>query len=538
MKLRPSRGTHLVLRPGTLPGLLSGLHVPIPGEGNRFALVLPQADGRVYVGLTDEPLDGPVPDVPEVPEEDVTCAARACSTRCWRHRSAARGRGGLRGAPAAAWRRAGGRPTSPGGTPCSRSEGRHGRGRQAHDIPADGGGRGGSGDLGAEPPGGPEPHHGSIAARRGCPGSAAPCPRRAGPGPRARAAGRPLRQRGGGRARPRQGAPRGGLSRHHHGRAALVRRARGRLDADDLLDRRTRIGLVPEDRAAALPAARAALPITPYPLTVRLVLPNSEVRGKALTRACEHPDGCHTGAVPNLASATVGARLWLLIEYDGPWPSHLETFELPERISNLVRRALERGIRPQLIRRPGRRARPQERDMHVLVGYATGPNPWLASGVIAGPDDLDLDALVAGVVPESCILGDEPVFLVCTHAKRNACCARIGLPLARTLGQKLCRTEYGKHHMLAAIDTPPTSCACHTGFTTAACLRLPRSRRPTRTGRARSFSTVTGDAQASLSHCKPPSISSEPIRVSVGRRSGRGILQVGRRRHRGHRALR
>ncbi|POM23060.1 Aerobic glycerol-3-phosphate dehydrogenase [Actinomadura rubteroloni] len=63
--LRPSRGTHLVLRAESLPGLRAGLHVPIPGAANRFVLVLPQGDGRVYVGLTDEPVDGPVPDVPE-----------------------------------------------------------------------------------------------------------------------------------------------------------------------------------------------------------------------------------------------------------------------------------------------------------------------------------------------------------------------------------------------------------------------------------------------------------------------------------------
>ncbi|WP_043634031.1 glycerol-3-phosphate dehydrogenase/oxidase [Nonomuraea candida] len=71
VRLRPSRGTHLVLAPGTLPGLIAGLHLPIPGESNRFALVLPQPDGRIHVGLTDEPVDGPVPDVPEAPEEDV-----------------------------------------------------------------------------------------------------------------------------------------------------------------------------------------------------------------------------------------------------------------------------------------------------------------------------------------------------------------------------------------------------------------------------------------------------------------------------------
>ncbi|MCZ7457104.1 glycerol-3-phosphate dehydrogenase/oxidase [Streptomyces sp. WMMC940] len=71
VRLRPSRGTHLVLRSEVLGGLSAGLHIPIPGETNRFVLVLPQGDGRVYVGLTDEPVDGDVPDVPEVPETDI-----------------------------------------------------------------------------------------------------------------------------------------------------------------------------------------------------------------------------------------------------------------------------------------------------------------------------------------------------------------------------------------------------------------------------------------------------------------------------------
>ncbi|MFI1768294.1 glycerol-3-phosphate dehydrogenase/oxidase [Streptomyces sp. NPDC020800] len=71
IRIRPSRGTHLVLRSERLGALPAGLHIPIPGETNRFVLVLPQGDGRVYVGLTDEPVDGPVPDVPEVPETDI-----------------------------------------------------------------------------------------------------------------------------------------------------------------------------------------------------------------------------------------------------------------------------------------------------------------------------------------------------------------------------------------------------------------------------------------------------------------------------------
>ncbi len=71
VRLRPSRGTHLVLRAGTLPGLDVAVFAPIPGETNRFVLVLPQPDGQLYVGLTDEPVDGPIPDVAEPTEVEI-----------------------------------------------------------------------------------------------------------------------------------------------------------------------------------------------------------------------------------------------------------------------------------------------------------------------------------------------------------------------------------------------------------------------------------------------------------------------------------
>ncbi len=71
VRLRPSRGTHLVLRGETFPGLRVVVYAPIPGTFNRFVLVLPQPDGTVYVGLTDEPTDGPVPDVPQPTEPEI-----------------------------------------------------------------------------------------------------------------------------------------------------------------------------------------------------------------------------------------------------------------------------------------------------------------------------------------------------------------------------------------------------------------------------------------------------------------------------------
>ena len=71
IRLRPSRGTHLVLRAESVPGLRAAVFAPVPGETNRFVLVLPQPDGTAYVGLTDEPVEGPVPDVPEPTEPEI-----------------------------------------------------------------------------------------------------------------------------------------------------------------------------------------------------------------------------------------------------------------------------------------------------------------------------------------------------------------------------------------------------------------------------------------------------------------------------------
>ncbi|MFJ8964209.1 glycerol-3-phosphate dehydrogenase/oxidase [Lentzea sp. NPDC102401] len=68
--LRPSRGSHLVIDARTAGLTGTALTIPVPGEHNRYALLLPQANGRAYLGLTDVPVDD-IPDVPAVPESDV-----------------------------------------------------------------------------------------------------------------------------------------------------------------------------------------------------------------------------------------------------------------------------------------------------------------------------------------------------------------------------------------------------------------------------------------------------------------------------------
>jgi glycerol-3-phosphate dehydrogenase len=71
VELRPSRGTHVVLGADALPGLSVALTLPVPGERNRFLNVVPQQEGLVYVGLTDVPVVGDTPDVPEPSEAEI-----------------------------------------------------------------------------------------------------------------------------------------------------------------------------------------------------------------------------------------------------------------------------------------------------------------------------------------------------------------------------------------------------------------------------------------------------------------------------------
>lgn len=71
LKLRPSRGTHLVFEASSFGNPTAALTIPIPGELNRFVFAMPEQLGRIYLGLTDEDAPGPIPDVPEPSSEEI-----------------------------------------------------------------------------------------------------------------------------------------------------------------------------------------------------------------------------------------------------------------------------------------------------------------------------------------------------------------------------------------------------------------------------------------------------------------------------------
>ncbi|GGI68703.1 glycerol-3-phosphate dehydrogenase [Saccharopolyspora subtropica] len=71
VRLRPSRGSHLLVDADAAGIAGTALIAPMPGGCGRFLLLVPQPDGRALLGLTDEPVPGPIPSVPDVPPSDV-----------------------------------------------------------------------------------------------------------------------------------------------------------------------------------------------------------------------------------------------------------------------------------------------------------------------------------------------------------------------------------------------------------------------------------------------------------------------------------
>ncbi|MBO9626751.1 MAG: glycerol-3-phosphate dehydrogenase/oxidase [Microbacterium sp.] len=71
IRVRPSRGTHIVLDAGDVGDPTVALTIPHLGSISRYVFALPQQHGRVVVGLTDEDAPGPVPAVAQPTEPEI-----------------------------------------------------------------------------------------------------------------------------------------------------------------------------------------------------------------------------------------------------------------------------------------------------------------------------------------------------------------------------------------------------------------------------------------------------------------------------------
>ena len=136
---------------------------------------------------------------------------------------------------------------------------------------------------------------------------------------------------------------------------------------------------------------------------------------------------------------------WLALEQSGPWgPKAFTASHLDPGVGAAIEAAAAaHGVRPALVRRPGRHADAHADRAHdarrVLVAHTRPGASWLLSGTVAAPDDVlavDWAAIAAGDADAvrrslpSLTVVDRPQLLVCTNGTRDVCCAVRGRPVA------------------------------------------------------------------------------------------------------------
>lgn len=111
--------------------------------------------------------------------------------------------------------------------------------------------------------------------------------------------------------------------------------------------------------------------------------------------------------------------------------------DLPRAAREVLEAATALDIRPQLIRPVT--ARQRVTSTVVLASCRPG-NRWIERRALCDLRelaDLDLAAVAAGARPDFGAEEGDPVVLVCTHGRRDVCCARLGRPLAVLLDAQL-----------------------------------------------------------------------------------------------------
>ena len=133
----------------------------------------------------------------------------------------------------------------------------------------------------------------------------------------------------------------------------------------------------------------------------------------------------------SLAGTASTIRHWLLVEHPGPWGRDgLLDARLPEGLGRDLRALESRtGARVLLIRRPGRA--PASLGSRILCVGVDTRDAWCGSAILDRITDApSLDPRERGSFPAGDV---DPLFVVCTHGRRDPCCAERGRPVAGAL---------------------------------------------------------------------------------------------------------
>ncbi|WP_298891166.1 sucrase ferredoxin [uncultured Serinicoccus sp.] len=137
-----------------------------------------------------------------------------------------------------------------------------------------------------------------------------------------------------------------------------------------------------------------------------------------------------------LGTAPPQPRL-LLVEVPGGWPPDALAALPRESGDDLVQVMTDRSARLLLIRRPGGQHRPDGPWQWYAVDPAARPGARVVGGTWSTGTELLAAATsaLAGVAAQDPGVVDEELLLVCTHGRKDVCCAVRGRPVAAVLSQ-------------------------------------------------------------------------------------------------------
>ncbi|HEY0078984.1 MAG TPA: sucrase ferredoxin [Pyrinomonadaceae bacterium] len=133
-------------------------------------------------------------------------------------------------------------------------------------------------------------------------------------------------------------------------------------------------------------------------------------------------------------TASVG-DFWMLVEYPMPWrPRAFQESTLSASVKSHLNRVLKSVPRSRLLFIKRERTPPARLTFFLVRCRESAP--YVLSFKLenyAQLLDIDLASVAAGRGDSGGTLEENPLYLVCTHGKRDKCCAKFGYPLYKSL---------------------------------------------------------------------------------------------------------
>ncbi|HEX8140977.1 MAG TPA: sucrase ferredoxin [Pyrinomonadaceae bacterium] len=139
-------------------------------------------------------------------------------------------------------------------------------------------------------------------------------------------------------------------------------------------------------------------------------------------------------AEKTFGTASIG-NVWLLLEYPYGWgPEALDESSLSAPVKSYLNKFLKTVPRARFLFIKQERKESDERMAFVVRCRERSPS--IAQFKLSSYEqllDVDITTIAAGEMPRGVSPSASPLYLVCTHGRRDKCCAKFGYPLYKSL---------------------------------------------------------------------------------------------------------